>query len=94
MLFRTGAKLLILDEPTSNVDPQAESDIFNELARITKNKILIFVTQRFSTVRIADRIFVLDDGRIIEQGTHKKLMELAGKYKKLFTLQAEAYLSS
>jgi len=50
--------------------------------------------ERFSTVRIADRIFVLDDGRIIEQGTHKKLMELAGKYKKLFTLQAEAYLSS
>ena len=94
MLFRKNAKVLILDEPTSNVDPEAEEKIFKELVRITKDKILIFVTQRFSTVRIADRIFVVDKGRVTEQGTHKELMELGGKYKRLYNLQAQAYQNS
>ena len=58
------------------------------------NKILVFVTQRFSTVGIADRILVLSEGKIVEQGTHKKLMELNGKYSKLFNLQAQAYINS
>jgi ABC-type multidrug transport system fused ATPase/permease subunit len=93
MLFRKGAKALILDEPTSNVDPEAEEKIFKMLVKKTKNKVLIFVTQRFSTVRIADRIFVVDKGKIIEDGTHKELMAKDGKYAKLFTLQAQAYLS-
>ena len=94
MLFKSHAKLLILDEPTSNVDPEAETKIFEELLNITKNKILVFVTQRFSTVGIADRILVLSEGKIVEQGTHKKLMELNGKYSKLFNLQAQAYINS
>ena len=94
VLFRKNAKVLILDEPTSNVDPEAEEKIFKELVRITKDKILIFVTQRFSTVRIADRIFVVDKGRVTEQGTHKELMELGGKYKRLYNLQAQAYQNS
>ncbi|MCX7928808.1 MAG: hypothetical protein N2558_03960 [Patescibacteria group bacterium] len=80
-----------MDEPTSNVDPEAEENIFNELAKLSSDKILIFVTQRFSTVRIADRIFVLEGGKIIEQGTHQELMELDGKYKKLYLLQTKAY---
>ena len=91
ILFRKSANLLILDEPTSSVDPEAEEKIFNELKKITKDKILIFVTQRFSTVRIADRIFVVDKGKIIEQGTHKELMRKGGKYRRLYTLQARAY---
>ncbi len=94
MLFRKYAKVLILDEPTSNVDPEAEEKIFEELAQITKNKILVFVTQRFSTVRIADRIFVIEAGKLIEEGTHKHLIKLGGKYARLYNLQAQAYINS
>jgi ATP-binding cassette, subfamily B, bacterial len=93
VLFRKNAKVLVLDEPTSNVDPEAEEKIFQELVRIAKDKILIFVTQRFSTVRIADRIFVIDKGRIVEQGTHVELMGINGKYARLYNLQAKAYNS-
>lgn len=91
MLFRKNAEILVLDEPTSNVDPEAEEKIFNELMKKAKAKILIFVSQRFSTVRRADRILVVDKGKIIEQGTHKGLMALDGKYKRLFELQAKGY---
>ena len=94
ILFKRHAQVLILDEPTSNVDPEAEAKIFNELTEITKKKMLIFVTQRFSTVRIAGRILVLADGKVIEQGTHQKLMKLNGKYARLYNLQAQAYISS
>ena len=91
MLFRQKAQILILDEPTSNVDPEAEEKIFNELMKISKDKIVIFVSQRFSTVRRADRIIVVDQGKIIEQGTHKALMKKKGKYAHLFNLQAKGY---
>jgi len=92
MLFRKGADILILDEPTSNVDPEAEEEIFRELLKVTKDKILIFITQRFSTVRMADRILVVDNGKIVEQGTHNDLMELKGKYATMFKIQAQTYL--
>lgn len=92
VLFRKGADILILDEPTSNVDPEAEEGVFRELSKVSKDKILIFVTQRFSTVRIADRIFVMDKGKIIETGTHRELMNLNGKYHRLFTLQSRSYV--
>ena len=91
MLFRKNSKVIILDEPTSNVDPEAEESIFKQLREVTKDKILIFVTQRFSTVRVADKILVVDDGKIIEQGTHSELMGLVGKYHRLFNLQAKSY---
>jgi ABC-type multidrug transport system fused ATPase/permease subunit len=94
ILFRISAKVLILDEPTSNVDPEAEEKIFAELKNIAKDKVMIFVTQRFSTVKIADRIFVVDKGEIRETGTHSQLMSLSGRYARLFTLQAEAYINS
>jgi ATP-binding cassette subfamily B protein len=86
--------VIILDEPTSNVDPEAEEKIFKELTKLAHDKILIFVTQRFSTVRVADRIFVMHKGKIIEQGTHKELMKLRGKYERMFTIQAQAYLGN
>lgn len=91
MLFRENADILVLDEPTSNVDPEAEEKIFNELLKKSKSKILIFVSQRFSTVRRADKILVVDKGKIIEQGTHEELMKLQGKYERLFNLQAKGY---
>lgn len=91
MLFRKNAEVIIMDEPTASVDPQAEEDIFKELVKHATEKILIFVTQRFSTVRLADRIFVMDDGKITEQGTHQELIEKDGKYAHLFKLQAKGY---
>lgn len=91
MLFRRHAKVIVMDEPTSSVDPEAEEQIFNELNKLAKDKILIFVTQRFSTVRIADRIILLGNGRILEQGSHKELMKEKGKYRELFELQAQGY---
>lgn len=91
MLYRESANLIIMDEPTSSVDPEAEEKIFEEVKRITENKTLVFVTQRFSTVRVADRIAVIGDGKVIEEGTHKKLMSRGSVYAKLFNLQAEAY---
>lgn len=91
MLFRANAKVIVMDEPTSNVDPEAEEKIFNTLASVAKDKILIFVTQRFSTVRIADQIILMDGGRLVENGTHRELVKLKGKYFKLYELQAKAY---
>ena len=90
-LFREKAEILILDEPTSNVDPEAEEKIFNELLAISSSKILIFVSQRFSTVRRADRIMVIDKGRVVEEGTHQSLMQQKGQYSRLFSLQAKGY---
>jgi ABC-type multidrug transport system fused ATPase/permease subunit len=94
VLFKKRARFIVLDEPTSNVDPEAEEKIFQELVKKTKkrDKTLIFVTQRFSTVRVADKILLVDDGRIREQGTHRELMKLNGKYAKMFNIQAQAYL--
>ena len=91
MFFRKNADILIMDEPTSNVDPKAEEEIFKELLKKTQGKILIFVSQRFSTVRYADRIFVLVKGKIAESGTHDELMKLEGFYHELFTIQAKGY---
>lgn len=91
ILFRRDADILIMDEPTSSVDPKAEEKIFNELLKKTKGKILIFVSQRFSTVRRADRILVMDKGKIVEDGTHDALMKKDGLYKELFTIQAKGY---
>lgn len=90
-LFREDAKIVILDEPTSNIDPKAEEQIFNKLLKRTQDRIFIFVSQRFSTVRRADRIIVMESGKIVEDGSHKELMEKKGLYEELFTLQAKAY---
>ncbi len=89
-LFRD-PKILVLDEPTSNVDPQAEEDVFNNLLKYGHEKTLVFISHRFSTVRRADRILLLEDGKITEQGGHDQLMDLNGQYAYLFNLQAKSY---
>jgi ATP-binding cassette subfamily B protein len=89
--FMRDAPILILDEPTSALDAQAEYDIYQSFRRLTTGRTVIFVSHRFSTVRLADRIFVIEQGHIIESGSHQELLDLRGKYTELFNLQAEAY---
>ena len=83
--------VLILDEPTSAIDAEAEYEIFNNLEKQYKNKTLILVSHRFSTVRNANKIIVIDHGKIVESGSHKELMSLGGEYSKLFSIQAKGY---
>jgi ATP-binding cassette subfamily B protein len=89
-LYRN-APVLILDEPTSNIDPQAEYDIFNNLKKIYQKKNLIFISHRFSTVRMADKIYVLEKGEIIEQGSHDQLIKNNQLYAKFFKIQKKGY---
>jgi ATP-binding cassette, subfamily B, bacterial len=89
--FMRDAGILILDEPTSSLDARAEYEVFTHFRTLTGGKTAIFISHRFSTVRLADRIFVLENGRIIENGSHERLMDLNGHYAELFNLQAEAY---
>lgn len=88
--FREG-DIIILDEPSARLDPEAEHQIFTKFAELCEGKGAIFISHRLSNVTMADRIIVLDDGKVIEDGSHKKLMELKGKYSYLFNLQAEKY---
>jgi len=90
LMFRD-ADVWILDEPTSSLDPEAEAGIFRELKQQLHGRIGIVISHRFSTVRIADRIAVVQDGRITELGSHEDLMALGGRYAQLFDLQASAY---
>jgi ABC-type multidrug transport system fused ATPase/permease subunit len=85
------ADVWILDEPTSSLDPEAEAAIFAELKENLKGRIGIVISHRFSTVRIADRIAVIEDGRVSEIGTHEELLEAGGRYARLFELQAAGY---
>jgi ATP-binding cassette subfamily B protein len=89
--FFKDAGLVILDEPTSAVDAKAEAEIFEALREHLTGKTVIFVSHRFSTVRKADRIIVIEQGEIIEDGTHEELIAIEGVYKSLYTLQAKAY---
>lgn len=86
------APILILDEPTSAVDAKSEMEIFDRLNREMRNNTLIFISHKFSTIKDARRIIVLDKGKIIEDGTHEILMKENGKYAKLYTIQAERFL--
>ena len=85
------APILILDEPTSNLDPQAEEEIFKNLVNVYQKKTLIFISHRFSTVKKADKIYVLYKGEIIESGTHEVLLKNNKLYKKFFEIQKKGY---
>ena len=89
--MRTRADILVLDEPTAAMDAQAEAEVFEHFRQLSKGRITILISHRFSTVRMADQIAVLDRGRIVEQGSHEELMKLNGNYAHLFTLQARGY---
>ncbi len=89
--MRDDAEVLILDEPTAAVDARAEADLFTRIRDLAKDKTAILISHRFSTVRMADRIVVLEGGRIVEQGSHEALLALGGRYATLFELQAQGY---
>jgi ATP-binding cassette subfamily B protein len=90
--FMRDATLLILDEPSSALDARAESDLIARLRHLAEGRTTLYISHRFSTVRRADRIVVLDEGHIIETGTHDELMAVQGVYAELYQLQADAYL--
>lgn len=90
-IFYRNSSVMILDEPTASIDAVSEYKIFNELYRAITGKTLIIVSHRFSTVRNAQRILVLDKGKIVESGSHKELLKLAGLYAHSFSLQAKGY---
>ena len=92
--FMRHSDLLILDEPTAALDAEAEAALFERFVQLKEGRTAILITHRFSTVRFADRIVVLDEGRVTEEGTHNELMELGGLYYRMFTAQAEGYLEA
>ena len=85
------AQLLILDEPTAALDARSEFEVFRRFAELTAGKTAFFISHRFSTVRMADRIIVLENGRITEEGSHEQLANMGGRYAEMFELQASSY---
>lgn len=89
--FLKDAQVMILDEPTSSLDPMAEEEVFDRFEELAKGRTAILISHRLSTVRMADRIYLLKEGRITESGTHNELMRLGGEYEMLFRTQAWYY---
>ena len=89
--MRKSADILVLDEPTAAIDAKAEAEIFAHFRELTKNRISIIISHRFSTVRMADHIIVFEKGRVVEEGSHPELIEKQGIYENLFELQARGY---
>src|SRR5580698_5743208 len=85
------AQLLILDEPTAALDARSELEVFERFAELTTGKMALLISHRFSTVRMADRIVVLEGGKLVEEGTHPQLMALGGRYASMFEMQAASY---
>ncbi len=89
--YLRNAQVLILDEPTAALDARAEHEVFQRFAELTQGKTSVLISHRFSTVRMADRILVLEGGRIAEDGSHEQLMAHGGRYSEMFELQASSY---
>ncbi|MEB3356065.1 MAG: ABC transporter ATP-binding protein, partial [Synechococcales bacterium] len=89
--MRSQADILVLDEPTSAMDAEAEVQVFDHVRATTQNQTVILISHRFSTVRMADQIIILAEGKLVEQGTHEKLLAAGGRYAHLFSLQAAGY---
>ena len=85
------AQLVILDEPTASLDARSEYEVFQRFAELTEGKMALLISHRFSTVQMANRIVVLEDGKITEQGSHRQLLALGGQYAAMFELQAASY---
>ena len=85
------AQLLVLDEPTAALDARSEFEVFERFAELTEGKMALLISHRFSTVRMADRIVVLEGGCLVEEGSHSQLMALGGRYAAMFEMQAASY---
>ena len=91
--FYADSDIMILDEPTASLDPMAEQEIFNQFDRLRNNKTTVFVSHRLSSATVADKILVIENGVLIEQGSHRELMDSKGKYFELFTTQSKRYVT-
>jgi ATP-binding cassette subfamily B protein len=89
--YLRNAQLLILDEPTASLDARSEFEVFQRFAELTSGKMALLISHRFSTVRMTDRIVVLEEGRLVEEGSHEQLMALDGRYAAMFDMQAASY---
>jgi len=89
--MREDADILVLDEPTAAMDAEAEAEVFSHVRRLAAGKIIVLISHRFSTVRMADQIVVLDKGTVVEHGGHADLLASGGRYATLFELQAAGY---
>src|SRR5262249_48557892 len=89
--YLRAAQLLVLDEPTSSLDARSEYEVFRRFAELTSGKMALLISHRFSTVRMADSILVLADGKIAEEGDHGELIARGGLYSEMFELQAASY---
>jgi ATP-binding cassette, subfamily B, bacterial len=89
--YMRDAQVLILDEPTASLDARAEYEVFIRFSKLVAGRMAVIISHRFSTVRMADRIIVLQNGLVVEDGSHQELVDSGGLYAELFALQAEGY---